>query len=694
MQSIKWYARRLRAMSSKEVGWRVKSSLARGADYILAPRRRKPLPLQKIIHPRSLVAPGFRVSDFPLGQWTSLDGQSAEGHWRDALCGQADQAAAHRLSFFHLINQHLGNPIRWSLDHESGIEAPMRFSPTIDYRNASAAGDCKLVWEPNRHHQLVVLARAYRASGQLRYAEAVVSQLKSWLDHNPYARGMNWRSGLELAIRLINWVWAMDMIEDSGLVQGAFRHRIWDAVIRHVWEIDRNYSRGSSANNHLIGEAAGVYVASSYFHFLLGATRWRRRSRQILIEQLLQQTNEDGGTKEQATGYLLFIAQLFLVAGLVGRNSGRDFPAEYWGRLEKCFEFLGTLSEGGDGPVLFGDCDDGYVLDLGGGKQDLQGWMCAAAIMFDRVDFKAWAGAYSEPACWLLGTDSRQRFELLDGPEPKTKIFSQAFANTGCYLLQCGRIDQPDRISVVFDCGEHGLGNLAAHAHADALSFVLRAFGRDVLIDPGTFDYFSYPKWRQYFRSTRAHNTVEIDGQDQSEIRGLFLWGDCANSRCVKWQPAADGGIVAGEHDGYSRLADPVTHRRELELNGAERVVTIRDELFAARSHDVMVCFHVAAHCAVSQSRHGEYRIDTGAGTLRLKIDPRLTVEKFVGSEELPSGWASRGYHSKEPCTTLWGHSQIEGGICLTCQVEIDTPAKALTLVPAKGSTHRKKVVA
>lgn len=92
---------------------------------------------------------------------------------------QADRIAENRLSFFNLQDRYLGDPIDWNDDHESGKEAPLGFAPSIDYRNFSVTADAKLVWEPNRHHHPVVLGRAYRATGDARYAVAIVEQLES-----------------------------------------------------------------------------------------------------------------------------------------------------------------------------------------------------------------------------------------------------------------------------------------------------------------------------------------------------------------------------------------------------------------------------------------------------------------------------------------------------------------------------------
>lgn len=235
----------------------------------------------------------------------------------------------------------------------------MRFAPWIDYRDFAVTGDCKFVWEPNRHHQLVVLGRAYRATGDVHYAAAIKEQLGSWLEQCPYGIGMNWRSPLELGVRLINWAWALDLVRDSGVLDEALRTRLLNSAYLHLWEISRKYSRGSSVNNHLVGEAAGVYIGSTYFHNLKHATRWRARSREILCEEILRQTYPDGCTREQALGYHMFVLQFFLLAGLVGRWSGEDFPPAYWERLEPMFAFVGAMSEGGRTLPMLGDCDDG-----------------------------------------------------------------------------------------------------------------------------------------------------------------------------------------------------------------------------------------------------------------------------------------------------------------------------------------------
>jgi len=672
MQTLDWYYRRLIVMSPGEIAWRMRSSLRDHADRLLIGRRQRVRKPSVILNGNdSEEGPGFRVSDMTVGDKTWLNASvGVYKRWYDSLLARAEQVAGHRLSFFDLKDKHLGDPIVWNRDHKREQDISMTYCASLDYRDVELAGDCKFVWEPNRHHQLVVLGRAYRISGDIRFANAVAEQLDSWLNQNPYGVGMNWRSSLELGIRLINWVWALDLIEESGVIDDQLRYRILDSVSRHIWEIDRKYSYGSSTGNHLIGEAAGVFVATSYFRNLRNASRWRVRSREILCREILNQTFSDGGTLEQAVGYHFFVLQFFVIAGVTARTTGRDMPASYWSRLEKMFEFLGILSEGGDCLPMFGDCDDGYVLDLGHDPHDIRQWLAVGAALYGRADFKAWAGGYAEPVEWLLGEPGHRSFKMIPDSQNKTTT-SRAFKDSGYYLLQYGRLDSADRISVVFDCGRLGMEPLAGHGHADALGFTLRAFGSDVLVDPGTYDYFSYPKWREYFRSTRAHNTLIIDGKNQSEMLGPFLWGRRARARCLRWEPTAVGGKVAGEHDGYHHLKDPVTHRRTLELDGEERRLIVRDDIVARDKHEIEVVFHLAEHCVVNPAGRNRYLADVGSAAIMIELDPCLRVECLNGSKDPICGWISRGYHRKEAGTTIIGHFACEGRISLMCRINI-----------------------
>ncbi|MGB2986091.1 MAG: alginate lyase family protein [Phycisphaerae bacterium] len=641
-------------------------------DRFLISRQGQPRPWHRIV---SVPPDGPVTAPDVLGVHLRRDDcrftKEEADRWQAALTTQADRIVDHRLDLFDLADHHLGEKIDWNYEYKVRKHTSMRAASAVDYRDYAANGDCKFVWEPNRHHQLVVLGRAYHVTHDEGYAAAAVEQLDNWIRQCPYGRGMNWRSPLELAIRLINWVWTLELINGSSVMTPDRRERFLQLVYQHLFEITRKYSRFSSANNHLIGEAAGVFIAGSYFTGLKTATRWCKRSREILAREILRQTYSDGGTREQATGYHLFALQFFLLAGLVARNGGDDFAQPYWDRLERMFDFVAFLSEGGESLPMIGDCDDGYVLDLGGRANVVASLMCIGAILFERPDFKARAGEFQEAAFWLFGPEGRDRFERIESEPVEVPIGPRALPDAGCYLLQRGRRRIADRISVLFDCGELGFLSIAAHGHADALSIVLRVAGVDVLVDPGTYDYFTYGPWREYFRSTRAHNTVVIDDMDQSQMLGLFLWGRKARCRCIRWAPTLRGGVVSAEHNGYARLADPVVHRRTVTLQDDEAELIVQDDILARGEHSVAMYWHLAEHCRVEAKGHNHFEIDYGDGFVTVTMDSRLSVSMVTGSEKPILGWVSRTYHRKVHSTTLVGRCASEGSLSLTTRFAI-----------------------
>jgi hypothetical protein len=667
MQTVSWYVKRLQAMSADEIVWR-----ARSAVRDLSDRCRIPLSLHPSVKLRISQARGpaaHQLCSVPTGAWQSLPDGDPAVLWRERLLAGADRIASRRLSWFDLEDIDLGHPIDWNREYAARRATPKGLSTTIDYRDYSVTGDAKVAWEPNRHHQLVVLGRAYRATGREDYADAVVQQIDSWIDQCPFGYGMHWRSPLELAIRVINWTWAIDLIAGSRALTEKFETRFMQSVMLHVWDIARKYSRGSSANNHRIGEACGVLVATCYFRNLPDADALREEAFEILSQEIQAQTYESGATREQAFGYHLFVLQLFLVAGISARRSGQDFAAAFWNRLQRMFAFARGLAEGGP-PPFFGDGDDGYVLDLGEGVADAENLTKLEAALF--AESTGAGTPSSESAYWLLGPSPREDSRRSAAAQVSRELESRSFEDAGYYLLQWGRSDSADRVSVVFDCGELGFGALAAHGHADALSVMVRAGGLDVLVDPGTYDYFSFPEWRQYFRSTRAHNTVAIDGKDQSDQLGSFLWGRRAAARCLAWYPREGGGKVVGEHDGYASLQDPVTCRRSLQLDRDTRSLTITDEIVSKGPHEAALFFHFADHCEVRAASPGNHLLHVSfpAGSALLRLDSSLTVKLSKGGAAPGSGWMSRGYHRRTAASLVAATMRSPGALTLQTRLE------------------------
>ena len=596
-----------------------------------------------------------------------------------AYAAAADRIAEGRLDVFALEDVDLGRPPRWNRDPKTGIEAPLAFGKQLDYRDASIVGDIKYLWEPNRHLQLVTLAQAWALTRDDRYAAGLASQLESWLAQCPFRMGPNWSSSLEAGLRLINWALAWQLVGgvDSPLFAGeagaALRARWLASVYQHAEFICGHLSLHSSANNHLIGELAGVVTAAIAWPHWEDSKRWLEKAQPLLEREALLQNAPDGVNREQAVSYQQFELDLLLLPWLAARANGIAFAPEYTARMEAMLEYVASIMDVAGNVPMIGDADDGYAVRLDP-RPDFcryRSLLATGAVLFGRAEFKAKAGTLDDKTRWLLGADSQAAFERIDASTAQLPV-RRAFPEGGYWILGCD-FETPREIRLVADAGPLGYREIAAHGHADALSFALSIGGTEMLVDPGTYAYHTEREWRAYFRGTSAHNTLRVDGADQSQPGGNFMWLRKARAACSAWRTDAREDLLEGAHDGYRALRDPVTHRRRITLDKHARRIVIEDRVGMAAEHDVELFFHAHEDCAVREI-WGGVEIERGAVRLRLALPPGIPAEVQVlrGSVAPIAGWVSRRFDRKVPSPTIAWKARLAKTTVLRTILEIE----------------------
>jgi hypothetical protein len=583
----------------------------------------------------------------------------------------ADRIAEGWLDVFALRGLDLGSPPRWNRDPKTGIEAPLVFGKSLDYRDPNLVGDIKYLWEPNRHLHLVTLAQAYALSAQPKYFDALREQLESWFLACPCPYGPNWSSALEPAIRLINWsiAWQLSGGPSSGDLP--FRKRWLDSVYQHMAFVRGWFSKHSSANNHLIGEAAALYIASTTWPHWPETRAWRAQAKAILEREALAQNGPDGVNREQAVSYQQFVFDFLLLALLAGKANGERFSPQYEARLEAMLDYVASIMDCGGNVPMFGDADDGYVVRLSKDIHPFRSLLATGAVLFGRGDFKLKAGPLDEKTRWLLGPTADAQYAALDAQRTRLPP-RQQFGEGGYYVLGC-EFETPGEVRVVADAGPLGYQSIAAHGHADALSFTLSAGGHELLVDPGTYAYHTQPRWRAYFRGTSAHNTVRIDGLDQSEPGGNFLWLRKARAGCSLWLSSGQKDCFEGWHDGYMRLPDPVKHRRLIELDKGARRLVIEDTLEMEDEHHVELLFHCSEDCTVVPDGGG-YLIVRDEISARIVLPADGAATLYQGSLSPIFGWVSREFDRRKPSPTLVWAARLRGAAVLRTTLQISRP--------------------
>ncbi len=627
---IGWLVNRLRCMSVAEVGYRVRQAAATRMGRRMAGRT-APAPL-----PRALT---LGIAGAP-----ALDPREI-----DALLADADRICAGHVVLFAERRFDVGVPTAWNRDPETGVTGPAVYGGDIAITNRQLVGDIKHVWELNRHLHLVRLAQAWTLSRDVRWLHALEQQLRSWLDQCPPLTGPNWTSSLELGIRLINWslVWQLAGGEASQLFAGESGQKLradWlDSIHAHCRTIARHLSRHSSANNHLIGELAGLYVGASTWPCWKESSDWLAQARRELEHEAQIQFTRDGVNREQAFAYHIFSSEFLFVAGLMGQATGNPFPRPYWASLQRAMRFLRSVRDVGGNVPNVGDADDGCVFRLDASGMD------RAAQLLALGDTVFGGAADRHPGVqWLLHALPGKRPDC----DPHEVDTGWAFPEGG-YFLFGNHFGEASEIKGMLDCGPLGYLGIAAHGHADALALTLSIAGEECLIDPGTYSYWQEQKWRDYFRGTSSHNTVRIDGLDQSVSGGRFMWLRKAHAHIERMPSSPQDFDFRGSHGGYTRLADPVRHARSVRFDGASNTLTVRDEVSGRKPHKVEQFWHFAPELDVRLTSHG-LSVRGKRFVLQMQATGAdLQLELVRGAENPPLGWCSRTYESKRPCEVL-----------------------------------------
>ncbi len=439
--------------------------------------------------------------------------------------------------------QSLVDSARQGLSRWEVFGVPVRLEPgLLDWHT----GDVRWTWELNRHQFVFTFATAYALTGELEFRRRIVALLEDWWRSNPAGRGVNWSSALEVALRSICWLWTLSLALDWPGLEERFLRRWLVSLYEHYGYLKDNLSLWVDETNHLIGEAAGLCLLASALPDLPDGERQQQRAIAILARQLGRQVTPDGVSREQSTGYQRFVLDFCRQVMALDL----DLPPVFRQRAAAMQDFLEALG-GPDGALpSIGDSDEARAAPV----EDLDAW---------------------------LGRASRV-------PVPETGF--RTFRDGGYCLWRSD--DQRHRMTLLFDCGPVGLWPNASHGHADALSVQVKLNGRWVLGDPGTGGYAAAGRVRDLLRSTAAHNTVTVDGLDQSDALDLFKWLHPVPARLLDAFSDGPWDYALGMHEGYHRLRQGVTHYRAVLF---ERPLgwLVADRLEGTGRHRAALRFHL-----------------------------------------------------------------------------------------------------
>jgi hypothetical protein len=571
--------------------------------------------------------------------------------YASALVDAADACCRNELSLGGQ-NFSFAEGIDWHTDPVTGRRWPLLYWKRLDqYLWSESAADSLFVWELNRHQHFVALGIAFWLTKDDRYVAAFECQIQSWVKSNPLRHGINWRDGLEIAIRLISWTVAFQFFRSSS----RFREETGKIFLKSLWQqadflsshLQTTTMPGAVPNNHLIGELTALVLVGAAFPEFRMAAVWRDTALHLLNQEVKAQTHSDGTNKEQATVYHRFVAELLLLIVTRSRQSALPAVPILEHILEGMLEYVaGTVTPSGTVP-MWGDSASIRVLGMGHNKDfwDFRPILSAGAALFGRPDWKYVAERFDEAALLLLGAVGLDRWEQLEAAPPKWT--SREFPDGGQYVIRDSWSGDTD--VAFFRCGPFGLGGEGhcAHAHCDLLSFLLYMRGEPVLVDSGTYTY--HGPWRDRFRLTEAHNTVMIDGHDQAVPLHNFSWKHVPEAKCIDWTGERVRGVLADF--GKVEFSREILHPRQ----GIWHLI----DTFTGRGEHMMEWFfHFAPGLELDLYEAGQ------TATVLKDGRPFLTVHIPDGGirPRLRDSWYSHQYGIKQLNRELYAQWQGELG--------------------------------
>ena len=418
-----------------------------------------------------------------------------------------------------------------------------------------------------------------------RSHDAKIHLISDWIAKSPPGTSEGWEP-YTLSLRIVNWI--KFFLQNDAAIQEEWLQSLYKQTL---W-LEKNVEYHILAN-HYLKNGVALFFAGQFFEGE-DAEHWLARGIKILRKELEEQFLPDGGHFERSPLYhSICVIDYLDVLNLI-QNSKTTIPAEETAQLKKrvtaSLNFLHDICLPDNAIPLFND------------------------------------SAFSIASTPSQIFDYARSVIGFEPPARPTGLAIYEQSASGYYTCRNGED------AIIIDCGQIGPDYQPGHAHCDTLSYELAINGRRVVVDSGVFDYEASLE-RAYARSTKAHNTLVVDGEEQSEMWGVFRVARRARpiQACIEQQ--ADGSVrFTGAHDGYARLAGRPIHKRSMSYDGQESWV-IEDILEGRGAHRMESYLHI----------HPDYQVVPSGTTLRVieqSGSPIAIIETLDASQtRVEQGW-------------------------------------------------------
>ena len=531
----------------------------------------------------------------------------------------------------------------------------LELGPEPDWLTSSFPPDAEWRIEWSKFYYGLDLAHAYRETGDARFPRAWERLVRSWMRQVP----VGFDTSDVSARRLQNWIYAWGSFVNASGFEGfaeGFEGELTASLAEQV-----KHLRGhlTAERNHRTLELYALFIAALALPELDDGGTLLDFAVVELRRNLLTDVRPDGVQREHSTHYHMLVLRSFLGARENARRFGVSFPDDFDTHLQRACDFaLHCRRPDGTIPAL-SDSDAGDYSDL----------LALAAGLLDRPDYL------------YAATDGAQ------GVAPERSNVS--FPDGGYFVQRSGWGTDArtlrDARFLIFDAGALGDGG---HGHYDALSVEIFARGRALVVDPGRFTYSEHGEnWRRWFKSTAAHNTVCVDGLDQTPYRRGKPKGPTAQGRLLERVSTPTLDVLCGE---VLSPAYEARHVRRVFFVAGEYWLIV-DELRGERPHRYDLRFHLA------REAWRQARVESNGVNGVVRAPGLALVFGAPHTPRLEPGWVSHIYGVKHPAPVVSVVAEGEASArfyTLVFPLDANAQAPALFVDEGDGSRPRRVRVA
>ena len=555
----------------------------------------------------------------------------------DLVCEDLQQG---RIRYFENSTGQAGFPPNWHSNPFTGERSPdsRHWSEIGDFDH----GDLKIIWEPSRFSFVYALVRAYWRTGNEQYAEIFWRLVADWREHNSPQLGANWKCGQEISFRVMAWCFGLYGFLDAEATTAERIAQLAQIIAVSGVRIHANVEYAlSQQSNHGISEGVGLWTIGALFPEFRFAEQWKKAGLRVLESLGRELIYDDGAFSQHSANYHRLMLHDYLWALRLGKVLDQPFSVELQERVSKAGEFLYQLQDDNSGQVPnYGQNDGALLLPLSNcDYNNFRPVIQSAHYLSERTRCYS-AGPWDEDLLWLFGP------EALAAPVAKKVRADLKAEQAGCYTLRSEESFAFARCSTF----RH------RPSQADLLHLDLWWRGQNIARDAGTFSYNAPPPWNNPLARTAYHNTVGVDGLDQMDRAGRFLWLPWAKGRVRPSKRTANGHLAywEGAHDGYERLNDPVCHRRAILQVSTHWLVI--DQLASMGEHEYRLHWLLLDAPYESDEKAMRLRLETLKGFYFMQVSASSSKSEWSlvrADEASPRGWRAPCYNTREPALSL-----------------------------------------